>query len=101
MLTLAAGKTNLLRDTVNTIREIHGNVLSIFKTQISLAVANRMIGTCLRQLRIDGGPTQNELAKKLGGPQSYVSKIEMGEGILYVSEPFAYSGTLDLSSQNV
>lgn len=63
--------------------------------------ANRMIGTCLRQLRIDGGLTQNELAEKLGKPQSYVSKIEMGERILYVSELFAYSDALDLSSQDV
>ncbi|HRQ87885.1 MAG TPA: helix-turn-helix transcriptional regulator [Bacteroidia bacterium] len=33
----------------------------------------------LRQARIDAGLTQVELADKLGKPQSYVSKAELGE----------------------
>lgn len=33
----------------------------------------------LRQARIDAGLTQMELAEKLGKPQSYVSKAELGE----------------------
>ena len=33
----------------------------------------------LRQIRVDAGMTQVQLAKKLGKPQSYVSKAEMGE----------------------
>lgn len=33
----------------------------------------------LRQIRIDAGLTQVQLAEKLGKPQSYVSKAEMGE----------------------
>lgn len=33
----------------------------------------------LRQVRVDAGLTQVELAEKLGKPQSYVSKAELGE----------------------
>jgi len=33
----------------------------------------------LRQARVDAGLTQVELAEKLGKPQSYVSKAELGE----------------------
>lgn len=38
LLTLVDGKTNLARDTMNTIRETYGNVLRVFKTSIPLAV---------------------------------------------------------------
>jgi len=33
----------------------------------------------LRQIRVEAGLTQVQLAEKLGRPQSYVSKAEMGE----------------------
>jgi transcriptional regulator with XRE-family HTH domain len=33
----------------------------------------------LRKLRLDAGFNQEELAKRLGRPQSFVSKYEMGE----------------------
>ena len=33
----------------------------------------------LRQARLAAGLTQEDLAKKLGKPQSYVSKAELGE----------------------
>jgi transcriptional regulator with XRE-family HTH domain len=33
----------------------------------------------LRQIRLDAGFTQSELAKRLGQPQSFVSKYESGE----------------------
>lgn len=33
----------------------------------------------LRQIRVDAGLTQVQLAEKLDKPQSYVSKAEMGE----------------------
>jgi len=38
----------------------------------------RLIGI-LRQLRVEAGLTQVELAERLGRPQGYVSKYETGE----------------------
>lgn len=63
--------------------------------------ANRAIGTCLQELRVSAGLTQVELAKRLNRPQSYISKIEMGERGFPVSELFAYSDALGLSAQDV
>jgi transcriptional regulator with XRE-family HTH domain len=40
----------------------------------------------LRQLRLDAGLTQVEVAKRLGEPQSFVSKYESGERRLDVVE---------------
>ena len=40
----------------------------------------------LRQVRLDAGLTQVELSKKLGQPQSHVSKYESGERRLDVLE---------------
>lgn len=35
--------------------------------------------TLLRQVRVEAGLNQTELAQQLGSPQSFVSKYEMGE----------------------
>jgi len=40
----------------------------------------------LRRARLDSGYTQEEVAKKLGKPQSYISKSESGERRLDVTE---------------
>ena len=40
----------------------------------------------LRSARLESGLTQEEVAKKLGKPQSYVSKSEAGERRLDVTE---------------
>jgi transcriptional regulator with XRE-family HTH domain len=40
----------------------------------------------VRQLRVDAGVTQAELANKLGRQQTWVSKIEVGERRLDVEE---------------
>lgn len=61
--------------------------------------ANKTIGGCLQRLRTDAGLTQVQLAKKLGKPQSYVSKIEMGERSLQVYELFSYAEALGLSAE--
>lgn len=63
--------------------------------------ANKTIGKCLQRLRIDGGLTQIQLSEKMGKPQSYVSKIEMGERSLQVYELFDYSEALGLMPQEV
>lgn len=39
----------------------------------------RRLLTRLRQARIDAGLTQQQVAERLGKPQSYVSKCESGE----------------------
>ena len=40
----------------------------------------------LKIARIEAGPAQQEVADKLGKPQSYISKIESGERRLDVAE---------------
>ena len=40
----------------------------------------------LRHIRVDSGLTQSELAKRIGQPQSYVSKYESGERLLDLVE---------------
>lgn len=61
--------------------------------------ANKTCGKCLSQIRREQGITQVELAKKLGMPQSFVSKIETGERSLKVYEQFAYARALGISSE--
>lgn len=40
------------------------------------------LANALKKMRIDAGLTQKELAKKLGKPQSYISKYENGDRYL-------------------
>ena len=40
----------------------------------------------IRQLRVDAGLNQTELGERLGHPQSWVSKIEVGERRIDVEE---------------
>ncbi len=50
----------------------------------------------LRQIRIDAGLTQVQLAEKLGKPQSYVSKAEMGERRLDFIETLDFCEACDV-----
>lgn len=50
----------------------------------------------LKQLRLDSQLTQKELAKKIGKPQSYVSKYENGERKLDFSEVYTLCKLLDI-----
>ena len=59
--------------------------------------ANRTCGKCLSQIRREQGITQVELAKKLGVPQSFISKVETGERSLRVYEQFAYAEALGIT----
>ena len=45
----------------------------------SLAAQQERLRNLLRQIRIDAGLRQVDLAERLGQPQSYVSKYESGE----------------------
>lgn len=40
----------------------------------------------LRQARLDAGLTQSDVAARLGKPQSFISKVELGERCLDVVE---------------
>ena len=46
----------------------------------------RLVGELLRQLRVESGLRQQEVAERLGKPQSFVSKFESGERYLGVME---------------
>ncbi len=58
--------------------------------------ANRKIGNRLRKLRKSSGLKQEEVAKELEKPQSYISKIESGEKSLHVYEAFRYADALKI-----
>ncbi|MBR3224995.1 MAG: helix-turn-helix transcriptional regulator [Atopobiaceae bacterium] len=58
---------------------------------------NECIGNYLRQLRINAGFTQKDVAEKLGVPQSTVSKLEIGVRSLRFYELFAYAEALGLN----
>ncbi len=86
----------------------HGNNIlnwDIFKVTVSFSAmnveANRVIGQCLRDVRVRQGRTQGQLAASLGRPQSFVSKIESGERSLHFSEVFEYAEALGVSSENL
>ncbi len=49
----------------------------------------------LVQSRIDSGLTQSDVAKKLGKPQSYVSKCELGERRVDFTELEAFAEIYD------
>ena len=48
----------------------------------------------LRKARLDAGVTQNELARRLGKPQSFISKCESGERRVDVVEFLAFCRAL-------
>ena len=58
-------------------------------------------GDALRTLREDVGLTQEQLARKLGVPQSMISKLEHGERRLKVDEAFAYADALGIFSETL
>jgi len=46
----------------------------------------RKLLALIRQLRLDAGLNQTQLAERLGHPQSWVSKVEVGERRIDVEE---------------
>lgn len=49
-------------------------------------VEHEQLAEALKKLREKSGLTQRDLAKKLGKPQSFVAKIELGMQPIYVWE---------------
>ena len=58
---------------------------SIYRTEYKMVVEN------LRKAREDAGLRQEDVAQKLGKPQSYISKIERGERRIDVVELKAFA----------
>ncbi|MCH8054802.1 MAG: helix-turn-helix transcriptional regulator [Deltaproteobacteria bacterium] len=50
------------------------------------SIQQEQLQEVLRQVRVDAGLTQSDLAKRLGQPQSFVSKYESGERLLDLVE---------------
>lgn len=62
--------------------------------------ANKATGIAIRNLRIDAGLTQAQVAARLDKPQSYISKIESGERALQTCELFPLADALDISAND-
>ena len=50
------------------------------------SIQQEQLQKLLRQVRVAAGLTQSDLAKRLGQPQSFVSKYESGERLLDLVE---------------
>ena len=57
---------------------------------------NRAVGVELKAMRSEANMTQDAIAKKLGKPQSYVSKLESGERSLRLPEISDYADALNI-----
>jgi predicted transcriptional regulator len=66
------------------MRKVRGALLRVEKSIYSDEY--RQLCTLLRQLRLDAGLTQVQVAERLDMPQSFVSKYESGERRLDVVE---------------
>jgi transcriptional regulator with XRE-family HTH domain len=64
-------------------------------------VKRRRLAAVLRQIRLEAGLTQAQVAKKIGQTQSYVSKYEGGEQRLDLAELEAICRAADVSLRDV
>lgn len=65
-------------------------------TRASLAEKKRFL-SLVRQMRVDAGLRQADLARKIGEPQSFVSRYESGDRRLDVLELRQICGVLGVS----
>jgi len=65
-------------------------------TRANLAEKKRFL-SLVRQMRVDAGLRQADLARKLGEPQSFVSRYESGDRRLDVLELRQICGVLGIS----
>lgn len=61
----------------------------------------RRLAALLRELRLEAGLTQAQVAKKIEQAQSYVSKYESGEQRLDLIELEAICGAVDVSLRDL
>lgn len=64
---------------------VKGVYYSLMGTRTNIAEKKRFL-SLVRQMRVDAGLRQADLAQKLGEPQSFVSRYESGERRLDVLE---------------
>jgi predicted transcriptional regulator len=67
------------------------NILGDVSPQPKRGDAYRVLAASLRQARKDAGLTQVEAAKRLGKPQSFISKCESGERRVDALELIAFA----------
>ena len=72
---------------------IYGNS---FNVHFMYEISNRLVGRSLRKLRCDAGLTQVAVAQRLKTPQSFVSKVEIGERGLKLGEVYSYAEALGI-----
>lgn len=61
-------------------------------------ISNRLVGQCLRDLRIKQRLTQEAVAERLAGDQAFVSKVESGERGVKLGEIFAFADALGIET---
>ncbi|HJA01591.1 MAG TPA: helix-turn-helix domain-containing protein [Candidatus Collinsella stercoripullorum] len=64
-------------------------------------LANRACGACLAQMRREACLTQVDLAAALNVPQSFISKVEIGERSLRLYEVFDYARALGVPATDL
>lgn len=62
---------------------------------------NRAIGAALQKARKKQGLTQAEVAIRYGVPQSFISKLELGERNFMYWEVFVYAYALELPAEDL
>lgn len=75
--------------TLKSLLTFHGLLFSMHSSSYSAFLA------LLYQARVDVGMTQEDVARKLGVPQSYVSKCESGTKKMDVTELHAWLNAID------
>ena len=62
---------------------------------------HKIVGACLADARRRANLTQQELAKRLGKPQSFVSDYERGQRRIDLMEFLVITGMLDADPQEI
>ena len=63
--------------------------------------ANRIVGDILRDIRLDMGMSQSQVAERCGVRQPFISKVEHGERELSAVEILPYAAALGISDERL